>query len=162
MLEDRGFEVPQLGSGFHAELVDQRGARPLEGAQRVGLPSRAVLREHQVGPESLLQRVLRNECLELRQQFRGLAERESGGGEILDRELAYFLEPAGFLRASLGVEVLVEGRAAPQGERFVDRSGARAARGRRRDPRARPSSGARTGWSRACRVRRRVGNHAPP
>ncbi len=122
VLEDRRFEVPQLGSGFHAELVDQRGARPLEGAQRVGLPSRAVLREHQVGPEALLQRMLRDERLELRHQFCGVAERESRGGEILDGQLAYFLEPAGFPRASIGVEVLVEGRSTPQGERFVDRA----------------------------------------
>ncbi len=63
--QDASLELPDLRTGLQAELVDQPPAQLLVGVQRVGLPSGAVLRRHQLTGEGLVQRVDLDRLLEL-------------------------------------------------------------------------------------------------
>ena len=53
LAEDRGLELAQLRAGVDAELLDQRLARGAVGGERVGLPARAVEREHELRARAL-------------------------------------------------------------------------------------------------------------
>ena len=55
--EDAVLEVAQLGSGFEPELVDEDGANPCAGGQRVGLAAGLVEPGDHQRPEALLVRV---------------------------------------------------------------------------------------------------------
>ncbi len=46
LLQDRALKFPQLPARLDAELAGQQVTGPAEGGQRLGLPSRAVQREH--------------------------------------------------------------------------------------------------------------------
>ena len=63
--EDRVLESLQLRARVDAQLFGQQRARALVGAQCVGLTPGAVQRRHQLTPQSLAQRVLVHQRLEL-------------------------------------------------------------------------------------------------
>ncbi|HUO72270.1 MAG TPA: hypothetical protein VMU39_15990, partial [Solirubrobacteraceae bacterium] len=54
---------------LEAELLGQQPAGALKGVERVGLSAAATEREHQLAPEALLERMLADEPLELRDEF---------------------------------------------------------------------------------------------
>ena len=78
LLEDRALEVAQRGARLDAELVDQRRAGRPEGLERVGLAPGAVERQHLQRAEALVQRVLGDQRVELRDQLGVAAAREVG------------------------------------------------------------------------------------
>ena len=53
LAEDRGLELAELRAGIDAELLDERLARGAVGGERVGLPARAVEREHELRARAL-------------------------------------------------------------------------------------------------------------
>jgi hypothetical protein len=58
LVENRCFEVAQLAARLQPELVPESGARPLVGAQRVGLTTRAIQGQHEQPPQPLTERML--------------------------------------------------------------------------------------------------------
>ena len=59
----------QLGAGLDADVLDQRRARPAIRVQRLGLPARAIQREHALRVQALAQRLARQQRLQLRQHL---------------------------------------------------------------------------------------------
>ena len=92
LLEDRLLERAQLGSGFQAELLGEDVAHLGVGAQRVGLPSGAVERQHALGPESLLQRMLGDETGQLADQVVVPTAGQIGRHPLLDHRESFELE----------------------------------------------------------------------
>ena len=58
VLEDPALEGLELLAGLEPELVHEPAPRLLERLERVGLATRAIQRQHQLGREALAQRVL--------------------------------------------------------------------------------------------------------
>ena len=117
LLEDRLFEVAQLGAGVDPQVLDQHGARPLKGAQRVALTTRPIEGEHQQPPQTLPERVGRDRRLE--RCDHGFA---ATGGDLglqleLDRGTPQFGEPAHLSLGKPLEEHVGEGFAAPQRQR---------------------------------------------
>ena len=98
-------------------------------AQRLGLPARAVEREHQLPAQPLAQRVLRDERLELATSSRACAEREVRVDALLQRVQAQLLEPLDLALRERLVREVGERRAAP--ERRAPRAAVRPLLGRR-------------------------------
>ncbi len=63
--EDLRLESLELGTGLDPELVDEASASILVHLEGLGLPARAIQREHQLPPEGLPQRMVAHERLEL-------------------------------------------------------------------------------------------------
>jgi len=64
-----------LFARLEAELLGQQPAGALKGVERVGLSAAATEREHQLAPEALLERMLADEPLELRDEFAAITQR---------------------------------------------------------------------------------------
>ena len=67
--QDRLFEGDQVGTGIESQLGGEHRARTMEGAQRVALLARLVLRQRQQRPPVLSQRLLGDARLCLGQHF---------------------------------------------------------------------------------------------
>ena len=74
LAKDRAVQRLQLRAGLDPELVDERSACVAVRRERVGLPARAVQREHQLRTEPFAQRMAADEQLQLRHEL-GLAPR---------------------------------------------------------------------------------------
>ena len=81
LVEDRPFEASQRRPGLDSELLDERLPRRPIGRQRVGLPARAIEREHQLAAKSLAQRVLGDKCFELGNEL-GVRDRAARSASI--------------------------------------------------------------------------------
>ena len=92
-----------------------------EGAQRVGLASRAVQREHQLAPEPLAVGVLGHQRVELSRDLVVATQREQCLDPFLDRGDAQLFEPGCFGASEIVGRELGEGRAAPERQRVVER-----------------------------------------
>src|SRR5262249_6816117 len=93
LAEDRLLQFPELGSGLQAQLIAQCPADPLEGGERVRLPSAPVEREHELPVEALAQRVIGDERLQLRYELEVPCEREIGIDPLLERDQTQLLQP---------------------------------------------------------------------
>ena len=94
MIEHRRLEPPEVGTGFHAELLDQLGAGGVEFPQGLGLSARTVQRQHHLGPEAFPQWMFGDEHPERRdgllvvtQQQPGIDLLLEGGGPQLSKAL---------------------------------------------------------------------------
>src|SRR6476620_5945021 len=76
--EDAPVELPQLLAGLDSELLDEHAPRRAVASERVRLPSRAVVGEHELGKNALVVRMFGDEDLELGDQVSSLPEREIG------------------------------------------------------------------------------------
>ena len=87
LLENAPLELLQRGGGFESERLDERGApcpEPLEG---VRLPPGAIQGDHQLAAQSVVERVVEHELLELGHELRAAAELELGPeASLRDRE----------------------------------------------------------------------------
>ena len=81
--EDPRLELLQCGHGLEPERVYQRGATLAEHLERLGLSAGAVERQHQLAAQALVQRMLRHDLLELRDEHRAAAELELGVEALL-------------------------------------------------------------------------------
>ena len=107
----------QLRARVDPELVHERRARGGVGVERLGLPAGAVEREHQLPAQSLPQRMLADERLELADELGVAATLEIGVEPRLERDEPELLQPCDLgLRPALVREV-GEGGAAPERER---------------------------------------------
>ncbi len=119
MREDRPFELLERGSGFDPELVDQPTARPLIALQRIRLAPRPIQREHQLGMEALVQRMLRHERLKLADQRRVPAEREVRVDSVLECPQPLLLQPADRNLRERLIRDVRQRRPAPQRQPFA-------------------------------------------
>ena len=74
--EDRLFEPPKVLYGLEAELVEQESPAAPVDLERLGLPTGAVQRQHQLAAQPLTERVLLDERFELRDRLLVPAERQ--------------------------------------------------------------------------------------
>ena len=99
------------------ELVDERPARVVVRGERLRLAAGAVEREHELGAQSLAQRVATDEGLELGHQIRVGLDLEVGRDPLLQHAEAEILEPVDLvLREVLELQV-GERSTAPERER---------------------------------------------
>src|SRR5439155_23167356 len=112
-------ELLQLEPGLDAELLAERLARAAVELKRVGLPARAIEREHQLRPWPLPERFLRDQLFELRDEACVAAEREVCVDALLERREPLVLKPrAGVARERL--RELGQRWTAPELERLAE------------------------------------------
>ena len=117
MLKDPSLQLVQLRPGLKPELVNQAPARCLEDVERVRLAPGAIEGEHQAREQSLTQRVLVNEPLELGRELGAVTERELRLEPRLERAQPELLESLRVRLERFAVEQVAPGRPAPQRER---------------------------------------------
>src|SRR5207344_3017693 len=83
--EDRLLEPPKLWPRLEPELVGEHAPRLLEGLERIRLAAAAVERQHQLPPQPLPERVVRQRRPERRCKLPMLAEREPDLKVLLER-----------------------------------------------------------------------------
>src|SRR5206468_1183196 len=106
------------------ELLDQEPPPGSVARERLRLAAAAVQREHQLAERALAQRLLLDECLQLADEPRVLAQLELGFNPLLERAEAELVEaPAGRERERQLAE-LRERRATPERERVAQQLGA--------------------------------------
>ena len=103
MPKDGRVQLLELGRWLEAELLDENGARGPECLERVGLASRAIERQHQLGSESLAVGVLGSQRLELRHEVVMEMHREIRVDATLDGEQTELLDPCALDRDERGV-----------------------------------------------------------
>jgi hypothetical protein len=111
-------ELSQRHAWLDSELVDHRPARLPVGLESLGLPTGAIEGEHQLAPESLAERLLGDQRLELPDELRTRAERELRVDQVLERCHAEFRQVADFVRDERLVGQIGERRPTPEPERL--------------------------------------------
>ena len=99
---------------FEPELLARRCAAVLEDAERVGLPTGPVQREHEQAPEPLAQRMRGDELFELDDHALVPTERELEVEPLLDRREPQLGQPRDGRRRELLVGEVGKRVAAPQ------------------------------------------------
>jgi hypothetical protein len=94
VIQNSALEPLQRQVRLEAELLDERLPRFLVGAQRVRLAAGPVQREHQLPAQTLAERVLGDERLELADCLIVAAEREVAVNAVHLRRQAQLLEAA--------------------------------------------------------------------
>jgi hypothetical protein len=121
--EDRLLQLLQLPAWVDPELLDERPPRVLVDGQRVRLPAGAVEREHQLCPQTLMQRVLLHQCLELVQDFRMPAERQLRVDQVHGGAETLLLQPSDLVPRERLEHDVGERRAAPERECLAEALG---------------------------------------
>ena len=109
----------QLRPGVDAELLDQDRPGPLVGQQRIGLPTRAVQGQQQLGPQPLPQRLLADQPFQLGHQLPVAAQPQVGLDPILQRDQPQLGQAVALGRADVSVQELLERPTAPQPQRLT-------------------------------------------
>ncbi len=121
MAQDGLLELIERRPWLDAELLDKRAARCLERLERIGLPAAAVEGQHELDAQTLPQRMLRDQRLELRDEVAVAAEREVGIDSLLERQEAKLVQPADRRLGEPLIRKLRERRAAPESECVAER-----------------------------------------
>jgi hypothetical protein len=103
VIQDLTLETLECGAGVDPKLIDETRAGLLEGLKCVCLPSGSIEREHQLSAQSLTERVISDEALELWDDLRMPAELELRLDLLLDHRESELLEP----RSLRGRELLI-------------------------------------------------------
>ncbi len=93
VIEDRPFQLLQLPPRLDAKFADQNLPGVPIDLECLRLPSRAVQREHELGPRALAQGLPLDERLELRHELLMLAESEICIDAVFECHGAALLEP---------------------------------------------------------------------
>ena len=116
--DDGRFEPAQVLPRVDAQLIGEQRPSPLEGRQRLGLPARAVQREHQVPPAPFAQWRVGDGRFEFADELGGPARRQQRVGAVLHQG-GVLLDPPG----PLGLPAPAVGQlrsTAPQRHRLVE------------------------------------------
>ena len=119
--EDRLLQPPELRPRLEPKLVGKHAPGLLERLERIGLATAAVERQHQLPPEPLPERVVRERRTERRRQLAMLAEGEPDLEVLLERVDVQHLEPACLGAEPRGAGQPLQRRPAPEGKRRGDR-----------------------------------------
>jgi hypothetical protein len=120
--EDRQFELPQLGAWLDSELLAELCAGPPVGLERVRLTAGAVVREHQLSPGSLSERVLAHEGRQVGHELHVAAECQPGVEPMLLGEEPELREPLPLDGHERHERQSGEGFPAPERERLLQQS----------------------------------------
>ena len=120
LLEHGAVQVLELTSRFDAELVDELLAGVVEGAQRFGLTTGSVQRQHQLGPEPFTEGEVRDELPQQRYGVVVVAEGHACLDRLLERDGPQFVEPLDFSLHERFVGDVLERLATPQAERLEE------------------------------------------
>ena len=116
LAEDGAVERLELRARLDAQVFDQRASRLVVCRQRLGLPARAIERQHQVRPQALAERVQADERFDLGHELRVRAGLEVRSDPVFERSEAKILEATDLvLRECLQLHV-GQGSAAPECE----------------------------------------------
>jgi hypothetical protein len=96
LLQHCPLELAQLGPWLDADVVDDQPARGVARPERLGLPTAAVQGERALRPQSLTQRVVDGQPIQLEGEGLVVAARQLGVDAVLDRRDTGFAEPGGF------------------------------------------------------------------
>ena len=108
----------QVRPGVDAELLDQDRAGPLVGQQRIGLPTRAIQRQHELRPQPLPQRLLADQPLQLGHQLPMTPQPQLRLDPILQGDQPELGQAVALGRAEVGVQEFLEGPTPPQSQRL--------------------------------------------
>ena len=118
--QDGGFQIAQRLAGIDSQLLGKGGAQPLVGGERVGLAPAAVQRQHQLGVDLLIQRVIGHHRGQVGHDLLVPAQRQQHVGALFGGGGAQLAKPdplgLGERPGDPG-----EGDATPQRERGVER-----------------------------------------
>ena len=119
LTEDLRVQLLQRAARLDPQVVDEEPAPLVVGRERVGLPARAVEREHELRPQPLAEWIRAQERFELRQDLAVAFQLELRVEQLLGRCEPQLLEPARLVlceRLELRVR---ERRPAPERERLA-------------------------------------------
>ena len=122
MREDRALKLGKRPRRLDPELGDERLARRPIHLERLGLPPRAIEREHQQPAQALAQGVVPHERLELGEHGAVPAERELGLEPLLERGEPQLLEPPDRRLRERLVRDVGERGAAPEAESVLQQA----------------------------------------
>jgi hypothetical protein len=111
----------QLGRRVDAELLGEQRLHALEGRERLCLPAGTVQSQHQVGPQSLAERVRDDQRLELCDELPAPTADERCGHVVLGRGDAQLLQTHHRRDERRCAGEVAEGRAVPQLQRPPER-----------------------------------------
>ena len=114
LVQDRGLQLAEFVTGLQPEFLTEKLTAILEHAERVGLPARAVQRDHQQPAESLTQRIRRDELLQLRDGLLVATEPELDVEPLLDHGETEFGQAGGRARGEVLVGEVGERIAPPE------------------------------------------------
>ena len=117
LTDDATLEVLQRGRGLETHLVAEEAPIVLERTERLDVATRAIQREHELRTRLLVERMRRDERLELADELRVLAEREAEVVALPDRRETKPLQANGQRSHELVIGELGERRPAPQTQR---------------------------------------------
>ena len=117
--EDRALELLQRTTGLQPQFLAQKATRGLVGGERVGLAPGPVERRHQLPPQALLERVPRDQRLQLADQLLPGAEFQVGVDAVADRVQPQFLQPPDLGLGEFEGGEIGQRPAAPQRERLA-------------------------------------------
>ena len=109
-------ELLQLLARRDAQLLVERPPCLTVRRQRFRLPPGAVEREHELGAQVLVERMLDDQRLELRDQLAGAAEGKVGVEAVLHRLQPQLVQPGDLRRNGVLVQDVLERPPAPEGE----------------------------------------------
>ena len=119
LAQDPPLQLLQRLSRLDTELVDERAPRVLVDVERLRLAPRPVERQHQLGAQSLAQRVLGDERLELAGEAAVTSERQVGLDPVLERREVQLLESHDGRLGERLVREVGKSRAAPEAQRLA-------------------------------------------
>jgi hypothetical protein len=125
LAEDLMLEPFERRPGLERELVGKETAALLVHVQRVGLPARAVEREHQLAAQALAERIRRHQLLQLRYDLGVSAELELRLDALLQRAEPQLLEALGLGAREVLVAKVGKRLAAEERERAPQKLGPR-------------------------------------
>src|SRR5207302_5507232 len=120
LLEDRTLELLEWPARLKAQLLPQQLARLPVFRERVGLPTSAIQREHQLPPEPLLQWVRGHERFEFRDQLVVASERQVRLDPILERREPRLPQPPNRILRERFVGEVSKRLASPQRQRRAE------------------------------------------
>ncbi len=119
--EDRLLDPPQVRPRLEPQLVAEDAPCLLERLQRVGLAAAAIEGDHQLPPQALAERVVRERRPDCRRELAVLSERERHFELLLERVDAQRLEPACLGAEPRRAAQTLQRRPAPERQRRRDR-----------------------------------------
>ena len=115
--KDRSLELPKPRSGLDPQLLGQRLAAVPVDPKGLGLSPRTIERHHQLASQSLSERVLGDQRLQLRHELTVAPERQVGLDPLLDRPKPELLQVGDLPLGEGLVGEVGQGRPAPQAQR---------------------------------------------
>ena len=125
LVEDGGLEPTERRARLDTQLVCEHTPGLAIGLERVRLPARAVERDHELASQPLVERMLRDERLELADQLEMTSQGKLGLHACRDTGDTEILEPRDRALGKGLVDEVGERRPAPELERVAQRLGGR-------------------------------------